>query len=407
MKDGKFNALITAFIGIVSVFVMIKANNIARTQALVAKNLTLPTFEVDESIADNRITGEENSCIEIYNIDGKMNNYQSRIITFLECDYADTKENVYKSCTIPVISYYFSNTTYGTTHGLIECAESVGNYAMMEQLEKDTLDFDLKSDTKSISIELQSYLTISYLDVLGKMQQIYYVVDSGNSKILDVDVGKSYFENYDSLVDTGCVINTNKMQSISVDELIKTILESPEDNQIKNKKLKEKKRMPEYVGDIIIPLISTVIGAIVSFAVLYCQTRSEKKKMERQAAALLFYDLKSVEDYLQYEELNVNLRYSEEWQDMLSKCLCLKSRNIQKLYKIYDAVYNYNYYYEHRMQDHMVKKEDWEYKSLYKEIYKESNTKEYNEVYKQVMDELEAYMKNKRCICVCIKAQDC
>ena len=63
------------------------------------------------------------------------------------------------------------------------------------------------------------------------------------------------------------------------------------------------------------------------------------------AASILYYDLLSIEDYLVNEKDNVNLRYTDDWQDIVACCICLTHQQIEYIYKIYDKTYNYNYYY--------------------------------------------------------------
>ena len=80
-----WNMLITVVIGLTGIFLSKQANNISKLQAEIARNSTLPIIMIDEKVtAENSLNGEERSIIEIYNLDGKMNNYQSSIITFFE-----------------------------------------------------------------------------------------------------------------------------------------------------------------------------------------------------------------------------------------------------------------------------------------------------------------------------------
>lgn len=56
----------------------------------------------------------------------------------------------------------------------------------------------------------------------------------------------------------------------------------------------------------IIGLVGVVIGAILTFLIGSYQDWKKEKRASSNAAALLYHDLKSIEDYLQNEAGNVN-----------------------------------------------------------------------------------------------------
>lgn len=88
MGKSKWEIIIAAIISLTSVFVAIKANDISKMQAEIARNSGLPSFNIDEKIEESDGFGwKESSIIEISNLAGKMNNYQAEVITFLHCGY--------------------------------------------------------------------------------------------------------------------------------------------------------------------------------------------------------------------------------------------------------------------------------------------------------------------------------
>ena len=64
-------------------------------------------------------------------------------------------------------------------------------------------------------------------------------------------------------------------------------------------------------------LISAIIGGICTLLggllVYYRQSGAQT----RQAASVLYYDLKSIESYLKTERSSVNIRYFSEWQSIV------------------------------------------------------------------------------------------
>ena len=83
-------------------------------------------------------------------------------------------------------------------------------------------------------------------------------------------------------------------------------------------------------------LISAIIGGICTLLggllVYYRQSGAQT----RQAASVLYYDLKSIESYLKTEGSSVNIRYFSEWQSIVAECTFLEPDDVEQLYKIYD-----------------------------------------------------------------------
>lgn len=96
-------------------------------------------------------------------------------------------------------------------------------------------------------------------------------------------------------------------------------------------------------------LVGAIIGALIGGFITWFSTeraiKKQKQESERNAASILYYDLKSIENYFGYN-LSVNLRYSDKWQDMVANCTFLNDEEIEFAYEIYDEVYNFNHFFE-------------------------------------------------------------
>lgn len=92
-------------------------------------------------------------------------------------------------------------------------------------------------------------------------------------------------------------------------------------------------------------IIGALIGGLFSLVVGIILNRREKKNRENHAASILYYDLKSIEEYISSPNNSVNIRYSNDWQEMVANCSFLDDINVKRLYNIYDTLYNYNYAY--------------------------------------------------------------
>jgi len=114
----------------------------------------------------------------------------------------------------------------------------------------------------------------------------------------------------------------------------------------KNEQNNYKKEMRKSMTD---GLVGAIIGSLLGGFITWFSTeraiKKQKQESERNAASILYYDLKSIENYFSYN-ISVNLRYSDKWQDMVANCTFLNDEEIKFAYEIYDEVYNFNYFFE-------------------------------------------------------------
>lgn len=401
----KWEIVITFVISLTSIFVAIKANNISKMQAEIARNSALPMIEVEEKIKESSDIGwEESSVIEISNLSGKMNNYQADVVTFLSCGYFASETAEYKTVDVPIENYYLLNVKEGTVTGIIERKDSIGNYAKVKKLKEVILQFNRENqEGKSIDAQLQSYLKISYLDLLNEKQVLYYSLDTIDAKVIDSDLGEMQFDKYNRLTADDFCINTNRFDEVSVEEVLDTIDEilSLGNVDLVNKEIDvlEESKM-NVLNE---PIINTIIGAVIGFVASvfggWIVYRREKRSQESFAASVLYNDLKSIERYLAYERSSVNLRYTEDWQRIVAECPFFNVEDIEWIYQIYDEVYNYNYHYRCKEQSGMaVRKEDiCSYTKLKNKMFDTTkgypDFKKYSEEYDMVIKRLQKHKK--------------
>lgn len=145
-------------------------------------------------------------------------------------------------------------------------------------------------------------------------------------------------------------------------------------------------------------MISTLVGGLITLLGGFLSNYQENYKQRKLAAAVLYYDLKSIEDYLKAENDHVNIRFFKEWQSAVSKCSFLEANYVKLLYKIYDSVYDYNYYYGEKEKEGPVKKSDISQFESLKNIMlcsceDERNRQEYSVEYQELMTVLEKKQK--------------
>ena len=171
-------------------------------------------------------------------------------------------------------------------------------------------------------------------------------------------------------------------------------------NKTNNNTMNEGEKSMSNIDGVIIGAIAGALSTGVCTIIVEIVKRiMSKKAQQSHAATMLYYDLKSIEDYLQNEKSSVNIRYTSEWQEMLSNCDFLDDKKIAYLYKIYDEVYNYNYHYGLKEKMGTVCKEEIqqyiELQSLFKvnkDESKESDEKN-NKEYEDILKKLRKYKK--------------
>ena len=167
-----------------------------------------------------------------------------------------------------------------------------------------------------------------------------------------------------------------------------------EETVINNKNKEERNNMTDTLtGAIIGAIVGALFTGICTLIIEGILRKMNRRAQESHAASMLYYDLKSVEDYLMNEHSSVNIRYTKEWQEMVANCGFLDNEKIAYLYKVYDGIYNYNYHYKLKESDGygVVKENILQYGILKGLLGLEENT--YSSEYVSVLSELEKYIK--------------
>lgn len=349
-KDKKWEVIITMIVGITGVIIAGLTYGANRLQAKVAKNGSLPNFVVEEKAEYDEITDKKiDTVIEISNLEGRLNNYNSETITILQCQYMDKEGEVYNA-DIPIEDYYIIGVKSGNKIGIIEKRKTGSNYIKFANLENDINRYNGVSNIATLVIIPKSYIKISYMNLLDEKETVYYETEVLKTNLIDNEIGQQKFDEYHMLSENNLGLNFNTTSNVTVENLTDKIVNVSE-KAIEFKTEEKVRRAGMDIIDKIIPLLSTILGACLAYFFGIKQQRKLDKKNKMLAASQLYYDLKSIEDYLKEETGAVNLRYSSEWQVIVAQCAFLEPEQVKKVYDIYDKAYNYNYYYRSKEND--------------------------------------------------------
>lgn len=171
-------------------------------------------------------------------------------------------------------------------------------------------------------------------------------------------------------------------------------IEMSEKTDKSNQKRRENSSMGEAFGGAI---IGALVTSVCAFFIERDRRKKEKKIQEGHAASMLLYDLRSIEYYVTHERSSVNLRYTDDWQSLVASCSFLKDHYIEYIYKIYEEVYNYNYYYKLKEKKGTVNKEEVpQYKTLQEILSEKSEAHIHedkcNSMYEEIQTELKKHI---------------
>lgn len=183
MQKIKWEPILTILISLMSVFVAWKAYEVCELQAEISKNSLLPNIQVKEySLIDEDTYQVKDSIIEISNSEGRLNNYQSRIVMYLKCEYVDSQFD-YFEVDVPVAYYYFVGSSTGNNSGILETKRSMNNAIKLNEFRKELLEYNKTHTEETLVYEEEAGLEITYRDLLGEKQSLYYLINWSYVKI--------------------------------------------------------------------------------------------------------------------------------------------------------------------------------------------------------------------------------
>lgn len=310
---------------------------------------------------------------------------------------------------------------YGFCFGILENIEQKKQTTKYNETEGEKKEIDIKKVAlfSVLVIMLEGFATFFIGVHAGHNQKAYkvivenittediekmdekYVFDFDNNKVRVYPVLYENNENY--IISNLCwsekerYIETMYQKVISKEGIetiyIEDIFTVREDKDTEN----GKQEIIEWSEDnkMVETLVGAVIGAIIGgLTTYYVEVKKRKKqnmKLESYSALILYYDLKSIEQYMIKEDKMVNMRYSNEWQTMVAKCTFLSDEDVMYLYRVYDEVYKYSEFFEQKLVHERTFKKDKisSYKELQKMLFNNKRNDTYSMEYKKVLDKLE------------------
>ena len=136
-------------------------------------------------------------------------------------------------------------------------------------------------------------------------------------------------------------------------------------------------------------LFGAIIGGVITFWGESVYRKREDKAKQQHSASILYNDLKSIQTYLNndFSDVNVNIRYTDEWQRYVANCAFLENHDVALLYDIYGAVYGYSTVFNEFTLLGAETQPD-------EQIFKQLSSKINHQNFKELMDLLSKKTKN-------------
>lgn len=220
IRDFLKDFVVPLFTCACAAFAAYQANQISQLQAAIAKNSERPTIEVTEYSFIDNFESEMEDSIDITILDGKYDNYDSEIITFLICKFDDIDENSqfvpFKTFEIPVSSYYDTHIKSQSIYGKVETLYTLQNSTAISYLRRDAKRRYEIVQGRTFTTSMESFLQITYTNLLNEQETVYYWLDGngvGPVARLNEEYGEAQFEKWRNMTQNGLQIAPNDTAS--------------------------------------------------------------------------------------------------------------------------------------------------------------------------------------------------
>lgn len=210
-----FVGLCSLLVGVCSVLVARYGNKTAELQAMIAKNAEAPIFEIIYTPPYENDSKEPS--IEVSILEGKYSNFDSEIRTFLSFNFTETSSGYWTSLNkvdLPALSYYTGGNEAGPRYGVVDTWTGT-SASELDSFLRDcvacyTGRMSFTDQPTSIQITIVTYLKLTYLNLLGDEEAVYYCIDpDSHISIVQIDSkqGEEKFEKYDTMIYNGLFVN--------------------------------------------------------------------------------------------------------------------------------------------------------------------------------------------------------
>ncbi len=297
---NKWEIIITMIIGVVGLFVSCKTYEISELQAQIARSSSMPNIVLDEKYRIEEGTQRFNdTIIEISNLDGRLNNYHSEIVRFIECQYIDENNNFY-CVDVPVENYYILGTRSDTNTGIIEIRETGGNFSKIELLKNEIFEFNKRETGESLTIELKSFTKISYINLLNEEETLYYESDVFETKKISTWEGEKKFTTYEKFKEQGQTVNPNRIDGIVIEDLLAKISNASEEVKKDSRENVEEQEDKEGMVEIIVACVSVAGTLFAAYFGACWALKNVKKEKYFEERKKIYYELAEILPVIDY-----------------------------------------------------------------------------------------------------------
>lgn len=175
-----------------TIFISVRANNIAELQVEMARADTQPEFEINEILCENE-EGESNAeaWVKISKLSGKCSNIDINAICFARLCFYNADEFIQENFRLD--GFFFANKVIGSVTGELREIGYRNNWKKINDFSQEVLQ---SSKLEMGYIEPIQFLKISYDDAYGESHTNYYKFDSMYCTEINNVEGENIFKDY-------------------------------------------------------------------------------------------------------------------------------------------------------------------------------------------------------------------
>lgn len=211
--DTWMNIFQTIIIGLIGLYLAGQANQISNTQLQLSMAQSVPQIRVNlRQVYNEEIERVDTHNIEISCEEGFFTNYKSYAASFLTIRGLNNYD-----IQIPIHGYWAAHSLTGNTNGTIETVLGWENHSKI----KAVCDEFRKLTDEVITFDIETYLRISYIDILGEYQSRYYYVQPvRGTTIIEAEICESKLQLFDESYFNDNHINLDTWTPESLEQLI-------------------------------------------------------------------------------------------------------------------------------------------------------------------------------------------
>ncbi|HDR7733383.1 TPA: hypothetical protein QCX99_000496 [Bacillus thuringiensis] len=206
-------SIMALLVSISAIIITSNTNKLMEQQMEITKVEKRPLINFKREYVEDENGFAIGESLAIHNEGGLMEEFDSKMFTFLDISILDySKDEVEKHIIVPIKNYYYGFKTGALQKEIVTYNNRFFKEGNNKKIIEVTREFSklkepleqkqIANSNKQFLIgegEFKTYCKVKYTDIYGEKQELYYDVSNSGASRLDTNKGKSAFENSELL----------------------------------------------------------------------------------------------------------------------------------------------------------------------------------------------------------------